>query len=59
MNVKTSDELSLDSIRSTLIRQEETIIFAIIERAQFRCNDIVYTPGRFGNLGNPLGVEPD
>ena len=58
LNVKTSDVLSLESIRSTLIRQEETIIFAIIERAQFRCNDIVYTPGGFENLGNPLGVDP-
>jgi len=54
-NVKTADILSLDSIRSTLIRQEETIIFAIIERAQFRQNLIVYEEGGFGDLGKPLG----
>lgn len=54
-NVKTADILSLDSIRSTLIRQEETIIFAIIERAQFRQNLILYKKGGFGNLGVPLG----
>jgi len=54
-SVKTVDVLSLESIRSTLIRQEETIIFALIERAQFRRNDIVYEPGGFGDLGLPLG----
>lgn len=40
--IKTSEILSLESIRSTLIRQEETIIFAMIERAQFRKNDVIY-----------------
>ena len=55
--VKTADVLSLDSIRSTLIRQEETIIFAIIERAQYRYNSIVYEKNGFGNLGLPLGVN--
>ena len=58
-SIKTSDILSLDSIRSTLIRQEETIIFAIIERAQFRQNDVVYEQGGFGDLGVPLGANPD
>jgi chorismate mutase len=56
VNVKTSDVLSLSSIRSTLIRQEETIIFGLIERAQFRSNDIVYESNGFGNLGIPDGV---
>lgn len=50
------DVLSLDSIRSSLIRQEETIIFSLIERAQFRRNDIVYEKDGFGdNLGTPAG----
>ena len=53
--VKTVDVLSLDSIRSSLIRQEETIIFALIERAQFRRNDVVYQKGGFGDLGIPAG----
>lgn len=49
----TSDIFSLESIRSTLIRQEETIIFALIERAQFRRNHAVYEIGdEFG--GNAL-----
>ncbi len=34
--------LSLGDIRSQLIRQEETIIFALIERAQFKTNPTVY-----------------
>ncbi|KAL7560851.1 hypothetical protein ACA910_013331 [Epithemia clementina (nom. ined.)] len=55
LNVKTADILSLDSIRSNLIRQEETIIFALIERAQYRQNSIVYRPGGFGSLGIPPG----
>ena len=53
--VKTVDVLSLDSIRHSLIRQEETIIFALIERAQFRHNDIVYQKGGFGDIGVPAG----
>ncbi len=55
--VKTVDLLSLDYIRSTLIRQEETIIFAAIERSQYRRNHIVYTSGGFGDLGVPLGAK--
>ncbi len=58
-NVKTKDILCLDSIRSTLIRQEETIIFAIIERAQYRNNRKVYQPGGFPSLGLPIGVVVD
>ena len=58
-SVTTADILSLDSIRSTLIRQEETIIFAIIERAQYRQNNIIYEDGGFGDLGLPLGCNTD
>jgi len=42
--LKTSDVFSLESIRSTLIRQEETIIFSLIERAQYRRNKTIYDP---------------
>jgi chorismate mutase len=56
--VKTVDVLSLDSIRDTLIRQEETIIFALIERSQYHSNAIVYQKGGFGSLGIPLGSSP-
>ena len=56
--VTTADVLSLDSIRSTLIRQEETIIFALIERSQFRLNPSIYVKGAFGDLGVPVGSTP-
>lgn len=38
---------SLESVRGSLIRQEETIIFALIEREQFRCNTAIYTDRTF------------
>ncbi len=38
-------ELELENIRSNLIRQEETIIFALIERAQFKINEVIYKKG--------------
>ena len=38
-------EVTLDSFREQLIRQEETIIFALIERAQFPLNAPVYEKG--------------
>ena len=41
----TAELMSLDSIRSTLIRQEDSIIFALIERAQFRRNEAIYAKG--------------
>ena len=37
-----ASQFSLASVRQSLIRQEETIIFALIERAQFRRNDAIY-----------------
>lgn len=37
--------LKLADLRSRLLRQEETIIFALIERSQFRLNPLAYTPG--------------
>lgn len=39
--------LTLPDLRSNLIRQEETIIFALIERAQWKINPVVYEPGAF------------
>ncbi len=38
---------SLDRIRSELIRLEDSIIFALIERAQFALNAPVYLPNSF------------
>jgi len=40
-----SSSLTLDNIRSSLIRQEDSIIFNFLERAQFALNPVVYQPG--------------
>ncbi|KAF8503207.1 chorismate mutase [Hysterangium stoloniferum] len=44
------DPLSLERIRSILIRLEDTIIFSLIERAQFAHNPKIYKPGAFKEL---------
>lgn len=49
-----STQLQLANIRNVLIRLEETIIFGMIERSQFRQNAAVYAPGA---LGQELGSE--
>lgn len=41
-------QLLLDNIRTVLMRLEETIIFDLIERAQFRRNACIYDPSAFG-----------
>ncbi len=38
----TKDIVSLETVRRSLIRQEETLIFALIERAAFRYNECSY-----------------
>ena len=40
-----SDRLTLDNIRTALIRQEDTIIFSLIERSQFKRNTEIYEAG--------------
>ncbi|WWC92403.1 chorismate mutase [Kwoniella dendrophila CBS 6074] len=42
-----SELLSLDHIRTQLIRLEDTIIFLLIERAQFALNEKIYQAGAF------------
>jgi chorismate mutase len=44
------DPLSLDRIRSILTRLEDTIIFSLIERAQFAHNPKIYERGVFKEL---------
>ena len=44
------DPLSLDRIRSILTRLEDTIIFSLIERAQFAHNPKIYQPGAFNHV---------
>lgn len=50
------DPLSLDRIRGILTRLEDTIIFALIERAQFAHNPRAYQRGAFPEL-KAIGFE--
>jgi chorismate mutase len=49
-----NEELQLDRIRGVLIRLEETIIFGLIERAQYHRNPVIY---EVGGVGKELGDE--
>ncbi|KAI7749830.1 hypothetical protein M8C21_011784, partial [Ambrosia artemisiifolia] len=42
-----SEIYTLDAIRSSLIRQEDTIIFSLLERAQYCYNNNTYDPNAF------------
>ena len=46
----SGDPLSLERIRSVLTRLEDTIIFGLIERAQFAHNPRIYQKGGFEEL---------
>lgn len=48
--ILSGDPLSLDRIRSVLTRLEDTIIFGLIERAQFTYNPKIYQKGAFEEL---------
>ncbi|KAF8147302.1 chorismate mutase [Mycena galopus ATCC 62051] len=50
------DPLSLDRIRGVLIRLEDTIIFSLIERAQFAQNPRIYQRAAFSEL-TALGFQ--
>ncbi|TFL02379.1 chorismate mutase [Pterulicium gracile] len=50
------DPLCLDRIRNILIRLEDTIIFSLIERAQFAHNPRIYQRGAFQEIRS-LGFE--
>lgn len=56
MDMSTS--VTLDNIRSALIRQEDTIIFNLIERAQFASNPLVYASGGIPVPGGPQQQVP-
>ncbi|XP_044480137.1 chorismate mutase 1, chloroplastic-like [Mangifera indica] len=49
--VDESDYLTLDGIRSFLIRQEDSIIFSLLERAQYCYNADTYDPNLFNMDG--------
>ncbi|XP_071731039.1 chorismate mutase 1, chloroplastic-like [Rutidosis leptorrhynchoides] len=45
--VDESQIYTLDGIRSSLIRQEDSIIFSLLERAQYHYNEDTYDPNAF------------
>jgi chorismate mutase len=45
------EKLALMTIAEKLEALEETILFKIIDRAQFRANSVIYTPGKSGFNG--------
>ena len=49
-----SESLTLDSIRHSLIRQEDSIIFNLLERAQYRYNANTYDEDSFTMEGGSL-----
>ncbi|KAI9002792.1 putative ARO7-chorismate mutase [Gaertneriomyces semiglobifer] len=49
----TNNKLSLPKIRDELVRLEDSIIFALIERAQFAQNNNIYDPDHFQQEGFP------
>ncbi|KAH7906013.1 chorismate mutase [Hygrophoropsis aurantiaca] len=51
------DPLSLERIRSILVRLEDTIIFDLIERAQFAHNPKIYIRGAMPQLKEDMGFE--
>ncbi len=46
--IDVNTQLLLENIRNVLIRLEDSIIFALLERAQFKLNPTVYERGAFG-----------
>lgn len=45
--VDETESYTLDGIRTSLIRQEDSIIFSLVERAQYRYNPETYDPNAF------------
>ena len=56
INFTLTGPLTLDKIRCILVRQEDTIIFSLIERAQFAYNPKLYQKDAFKEL-KELGFE--
>ncbi|KAK4047639.1 chorismate mutase aro7 [Microbotryomycetes sp. JL201] len=52
-----ADPLNLDNIRRTLVRLEDTIIFLLIERAQFAHNPRIYDKNGFADVLHKNGFS--
>lgn len=49
MSRNPAQALTLDGVRDALIRQEDTIVFCLIERARYPGNSRAYDPSFFGH----------
>ena len=49
--VDESENLTLEAVRHSLIRQEDSIIFSLLERAQYCYNADTYDPDTFSMEG--------
>lgn len=49
--VDESENLTLERIRHSLIRQEDSIIYSLLERSQYRYNADTYDPNAFAMDG--------
>lgn len=49
--IDESENLTLDHIRRSLVRQEDSIIFCLLERAQYCYNADTYDPDAFSMDG--------
>ena len=47
LGIDESEVYTFEGIRNSLIRQEDSIIFAVLERAQLCCNAEMYNPNAF------------
>ncbi|XP_077211483.1 chorismate mutase 1, chloroplastic-like [Tasmannia lanceolata] len=56
IRVDESESLTLDSIRHSLIRQEDSIIFSLLERAQYCYNGNTYDHNAFSMNGSPCSL---
>lgn len=49
--VDETESYTLDGIRNSLVQQEDSIIFSLVERAQFCYNEETYDPDAFAMDG--------
>nr|CAD1831942.1 unnamed protein product [Ananas comosus var. bracteatus] len=56
-STEESKGLTLDAVRDALIRDEDSIVFSLVERARFPRNAPAYDPSLFGGVGERALVD--
>ena len=57
MDAAGGEQLSLAAVRDALVRLEDSVVFALIERARHPRNAAAYAPGAGGGAGGRSLVE--